>query len=279
MLSSLYEPRTDAPRFARPYPSYEPILRPTYSLEPANEGAEPFAWGRFESMAASRAAPKFITASSIPHFSLGIQRLDSLLGPFKPERLTVLSGSLSSAVAELVTFRAQFPIEAGGLDSGVLFVDGGNRSDPYLLSVFAKQARHRPASMMRRVATCRVFTFYQLADFISSRLAEAVEDYGVRLVVVSDVLGTFNEPELDEREARRMLSAAGEGIRRVQKKALVIATLVSPNKYDDMIASWADTMAVFSQSRGTVKAELLKHKNRPPEVANFRLSQLLRVIR
>ena len=217
----------------------------------------------------------FQQASSIPHFSLGFPRLDSLLRPFSEGRLIMLSGETSSVVAELAAFRAQLPVEAGGLDSAVLFIDGGNRSDPYLFSSFAKQRGLRPAVAMRRVASCRVFTFYQLAALISEHLVRAVEDYGTKLVVISDVLGTFNEPELDEREARRVLAAVEEGIEKVKRHALVIATLTSPNRYDDLAASWADALIRLSPDGVRIRAELLKHRNRLPGTTTFRLSQLL----
>jgi hypothetical protein len=218
----------------------------------------------------------FQPASSIPHFSLGFPRLDSLLRPFSEGRLIVLSGGPSSVVAELAAFRAQLPVESGGLDSAVLFIDGGNRSDPYLFSSFAKQRGLKPVAAMRRVASCRVFTFYQLAALVSEHLVRAAKDYGTRLVVISDLLGTFNEPELDEREARRVLSAVEEGIEKTKKDALVIATLALPNKYDDMISSWADAMVRLTPEGGMVRAELLKHRNKLPAVATFKLSQLFR---
>ena len=120
----------------------------------------------------------FQSASSIPHFSLGFPRLDSLLRPFAEGRLITLSGEASSIVAELAAFRAQLPVEKGGLNSAVIFIDGGNRSDPYIFSSFAKQKGLRPSVAMRHVASCRVFTFYQLAALVSEHLLRAVEDYG-----------------------------------------------------------------------------------------------------
>jgi len=218
----------------------------------------------------------FQKASSIPHFSLGFPRLDSLLRPFSEGRTILISGETSSVVAELASFRAQLPIEAGGLDSAVLFIDGGNRSDPYLFSSFARQRGLRPAVAMRRVASCRVFTFYQLAALVSEHLVRAVEDYGTRLVVICDILGTFNEPELEEREARRVLGAVEEGIENVKRQALVITTQASPNKYDGMVASWADAQVCLSSERGGIRAELVKHRNRLPGETTFKLSQLLR---
>ncbi len=188
----------------------------------------------------------------------------------------MLSGEASPVVAELASFRAQLPIESGGLDSAVLFIDGGNRSDPYVFSSFAKQKGVRPSIAMRRVASCRVFTFYQLASLVSEHLVRAVGDYGTRLVVITDLLGTFNEPELEEREARRVLSAVEEGIEKVKRNTLVVTALVSPNKYDDVVSSWADTFVRLSLDGDRVSAELLKHKNRLPATATFSLKQLLR---
>jgi Rad51 len=228
------------------------------------------------------AAPKvqrkdmFQPASSIPHFCLGFPRLDALLRPFCEGRLIMLSGEASSIVAELAAVRAQLPVETGGLNSAVLFIDGGNRSDPYVFSSFAKQRGLRPSVAMRHVTSCRVFTFYQLAALVLDHLLRAVEDYGTRLVVISDILGTFNEPELEEREARRVLSAVEEGIEKVKKNALVIATLASPNKYDDVVASWADALVQLSLEGGRVDAKLIKHSNRLPGSTTFRMNQLLR---
>jgi hypothetical protein len=221
----------------------------------------------------------FRPASSFPHFSLGFARLDSLLRPMSEGRLVVLSGGPSSIVAELAAFRAQLPVEIGGLDSTVLFIDGGNRSDPYLFSSFARQKGVRPAAAMRRVASCRIFTFYQLAAMVSEHLVRAVDDYGTRLVVISDVLGTFNEPELDEREARRVLCAVEEGLEKIKRRALVVATLVSPSRYDGIVSSWSDALVRLSPDGDSVRAELLKHRNREPAVATFKRSQLLRAAR
>jgi len=218
----------------------------------------------------------FQKASSIPHFSLGFPRLDSLLRPFSEGRTILFSGEASSIVAELASLRAQLPIEAGGLDSAVIFIDGGNRSDPYLFSSFAKQRGLKPAVAMRRVTSCRVFTFYQLAALVSEHLVRAVEDYGTKLVVICDVLGTFNEPELEEREARRVLGAVEEGIEKAKRHALVIATQASPNKYDGIVASWADAQVRLSSGRDGIRAELVKHRNRLPGETTFKLSQLLR---
>ena len=221
----------------------------------------------------------FQPASSIHHFALGFPPLDSLLRPMSEKHLVVFSGDQSSIVAELAVFRAQLPIESGGLDSPVLFIDGGNRSDPYLLSYFAKQGGIGPLSTMRRVASCRVFTLYQLAELVSEHLVGAAEDYGARLVVLADILGTFNEPELDEREARRILSAICEGVDELKDRSLVIATLPSPNKYDGLVMSWADAAISLSHSRDGIRAERLGRSSLAPAAVTFKPNLLLKAAR
>jgi hypothetical protein len=190
--------------------------------------------------------------------------------------MAAITGPEASVVAELAAFRAQLPIEAGGLDSIVVFIDGGNRSDPYLFSSFARLYGIKPNVAMRRIATCRVFTTYQLTDLISKHLTLAATDYAAQLVVISDLLGTFNEPELEEREARRLLGSIEYAIGLVKKNALVLVTLVSPSKYDDIVISWADTVVNLDSADGRVHAELLKHPSKTHATSSFKLNQLLR---
>ncbi|MDG6989415.1 MAG: hypothetical protein JRN21_08870 [Nitrososphaerota archaeon] len=232
-----------------------------------------------EAAGVRQAEPFFRRASSIPHFSLGLPGFDSLLRPLSEKRLVVLSGAPSSAVAELVAFRAQLPVESGGLDSAAVFIDGGNQSDPYLFSSFARQQGLRPTSAMRRVASCRVFTFYQLASLVSEHLAHVVEDYGAKLVVVSDILGTFNEPGMEEREARRVLDAVQAGLEETKNHALVFATLARPNTHDVTVMSWADATIAMSADGDNIRAERLEHRNKLPESSTFKLSQLLKATR
>ena len=224
---------------------------------------------------AQRAAPEFRQASSLPHFSLGFPALDSLLRPFRPGTAAAVAGPGASIVAELAAFRAQLPVESGGLDSPVVFIDGGNRSDPYLFSSFARQYGRRPDEAMRRIASCRAFTMYQMADLVCRHLAPAARDYGAQLLVVSDLLGTFNEPELDEREARRLLSAMERAVEAAKKDALVLVTLESPSKYDGMVLPWADAAVALSHDGARVRADLVRHPARALRSSSFRMGQLL----
>jgi hypothetical protein len=102
------------------------------------------------------------------------------------------------------------------------------------------------------------------------------ETYGSKLLVIANLLGTFNEPEMSAREVDRLLDAIRAGIMEAKKKLIVIATLGSPNKYDETINPWTDTLVRLSLlRRGTIQAELLRHPTKKPERAEFSMNQLL----
>ena len=213
-------------------------------------------------------------ATSSFHLTLGFRYLDSILSPLIPGHLVMLAREPASTIAELIAFRAQLPVKEGGFGSAVFFVDGGNKSDPYRFDAFAKQMGIKPRATIKGVTACRAFTPYQLVD-LTRDLVHTAEDYSAKLVVISDLLATFNEPGLDESDAMRMLHAIRNGIERVKRDVLVIATVISTNKYDDVTSSWADTMVSLSSSGLRVTAELLKHTNMSPVTSSFKLGELL----
>jgi hypothetical protein len=95
--------------------------------------------------------------------------------------------------------------------------------------------------------------------------------------VIANLLGTFNEPEISSHEVDRLLDAMHAGIMEAKKKKLlVIITLGSPNKYDEAVTAWSDTLIRLSPLRGTkMRAELLRHPTRRPDRSEFSMNQLL----
>jgi len=226
---------------------------------------------------AHRRAPTFQRASSYNRFSLDFSLLDRLLQPLAPDNLVMLQGYGSVAVAELTALRAQPPRERAGLDSTTVFIDGGNCSDPYLFASLARRYSLDARKALRRIANCRVFTMYQLANLLSNDAVEMAETYGSRLLVIADLLGTFNEPEISANEVDRLLDAMHAGMMEAKKKKLVvIATIGSPSKYDEIVTQWSDTLVRLSPLRGTrTLAELLRHPSRTPDSSEFSMNQLL----
>lgn len=219
----------------------------------------------------------FQQASSYMRFSLDFLPLDRLLQPLQPGNLVILKGPGASAIAELLAFRAQLLPEQGGLDSGTFFIDGGNCSDPYLLASLARPYSLDARKALRRVINCRLFTMYQLAGLFSSgRIADLAGAHGCRLVILADLLGMFNEPDMNQVEIDRLLAAIRQGLLATKKKLVVVATLGSPNKYAGLVSDWADTFVQLSPMRGNrTHAALLRHPTKNADASVFSMSQLL----
>ncbi len=246
----------------------------------------PEAWSEISrsvySMDRARADPKvtFQTAASMRGFSFNFAPLDALVAHYvDPTWSVAFTGRCANSVAEFLCFRAQLPKEAGGSDSSVVLIDGGNRSDLYLFSSYAKLYGVAPKKALRRVVTSRAFTMYQLTNLVVKELGKVVDEYGAKVVVLSDVLGMLSEDSgVREDEARRLAGAVRRGLSEVKRKRKVLTfmTLVTKTPYDRVITDHADILVGLEETGSSIEGTLLKHPFRKsPSSRSFKLRDLL----
>ena len=212
---------------------------------------------------AAKREAEFKTAASMRGFSFNFGPLDALVGHYIDQAWSVaFTGSCANAVGEFLCFRGQLPREQGGRDSTVVLIDGGNRSDLYLFSTFAKLYGVSPRKALRRVVTSRAFTMYQLVNLVTRELPRVVEEYGAKMVVLSDVFGVLGEGSAidDEEEGRSLAGAVRRGIEEVKGKgALVFETLITRTPYDGAVTDKADVVVGLEQSGPHIRGTLLRH--------------------
>ena len=95
----------------------------------------------------------------------------------------------------------------------VLYVDGANAFDPYILSALARDAGQPPKAVMRRLHLSRAFTCHQLETLIVERLPAAIADYRPGLVVISGWSHLFHDENVPAREAFRLLQNTTRRVR------------------------------------------------------------------
>ena len=95
----------------------------------------------------------------------------------------------------------------------VLYVDGANAFDPYILSALAKDAGQPPKAVMQRLYLTRAFTCHQLETLLVERLPSAIARYHPGLVVVSGWSHLFHDENVPTREAFRLLQNTARRIR------------------------------------------------------------------
>ncbi len=86
----------------------------------------------------------------------------------------------------------------------VLYVDGANAFDPYILSALAREAGQPPKAVLQRLHLSRAFTCHQFEALIADRLPGAIAHFRPGLVVISGWSHLFHDENVPAREAFRL---------------------------------------------------------------------------
>jgi hypothetical protein len=126
----------------------------------------------------------------------------------------------------LLAVRAQLPCQLGGLESSVVFVDGGNTFRLYKVSRLARLHHLRPRDVLRRIFISRAFTMHQMTSIILDGLEEATRKHNARLVIISDFQGLYLDKDIQPEESKEVFSQVTAYISEFSRKtgAIVLAT-------------------------------------------------------
>jgi hypothetical protein len=150
------------------------------------------------------------------------------------------------------------PAKYGGLDSpNVVVVDAGNKSDVYLTVNFARQYGMDYGDTLNRIIVSRTFTIYPLKSLLSRELPKVVQKYQARIVVISRLLDLFNDPNVKQKEAKKLISRVMLSLTNTSSKVLIITSMPEANKYTSPIASeFGKRISLSNSNRGRLDAKL-----------------------
>jgi hypothetical protein len=137
-----------------------------------------------------------LTRDLQPGITTGIDSLDKAL-ILKRGQFVFLEGEPSHALSLLLCVRATLP---QCLDSDVVFIDAGNLFDTYAISQHIANLRIESCKVQQRIHISRAFTHHQVHSLIVEKLAKAVDEYGARLAIVSDITALFCDPDVREKK-------------------------------------------------------------------------------
>ena len=184
----------------------------------------------------TQSKPKIVfqKASKIPKLTLDIPQIDSALQFLTLGQKLSISGIHTQKVIERICVRAQLPHRYGGLDTVVLLVDGANSSDLYQCVDFAQQYGLDANKILNGIISSKAFTAYQLADTIITELPIAVEQFDVKVVVITNLLHYFTDDTyLDTNEVKSILKEIVKTLSNI-KDCLVIVSFGVPTHFDDL---------------------------------------------
>ena len=192
----------------------------------------------------------------------GIELLDETL-VLRFGQLVTLQGEASNSLSHLLCVRAVYPLPPG-LDSDVVFVDGGNVFDAYTVSQHAFSLRLDQERTKLRIHLSRAFTHHQLSGFITERLAPAIDECDARLAIVSDITALYCDPDVKEkREAYDLFSKDihSLAILAEQRNMIIVVTnLQSRSKaMDDVLARTAHVSAILQDKGAHTQLTVTSH--------------------
>ena len=192
----------------------------------------------------------------------GIEPLDETL-VLRFGQLITLQGEASNALSHLLCVRAVYPLPPG-LDSDVVFVDGGNVFDAYTVSRHAFSLGLDQERTKLRIHLSRAFTHHQLSGFITERLAGAIDECDARLAIVSDITALYCDPDVKEkREAFDLFSKDIRSLATLAEKRnmiIVVTNLQSRSKaMDDVLARTAHVSAVLQDNGAHTQLTVTRH--------------------
>jgi hypothetical protein len=137
-----------------------------------------------------------------PLLSFNIPNIDDLFLGFAEGDFAAFYGTSNVLpLSLLLAVRAQLPFQLGGLESNVVFVDGGNSFRLYEVSRIAQTHQLDPRQVLERIFISRAFTAYQLTSIILDKLKETVDRFDSKLVIVSDMTELFLDKDIPRKEA------------------------------------------------------------------------------
>jgi hypothetical protein len=168
-------------------------------------------------------------AEQRPTLTTGIVTLDRTL-ILRFGQLVALQGTASHSLSSLLCVRAALP-KPEGHDIDVVFLDGGNSFDTYLISEHSIRHERNSQKILERIHLSRAFTYHQLSRLIHEKLPYALDCFKARLAVVSDITQLYCDPDVqtDIQKKQEALNVFRKDIRSLaalaeQKSVLILAT-------------------------------------------------------
>jgi hypothetical protein len=199
------------------------------------------------------------SVSSQLRLSLNIGKVDCLFPGFMLGDFGVFHGSSVNSLLTPLCVRAQLPFQLGGLETNVLFVDGGNSFRLYDVSSFAQACELDPRQVLERIFVSRAFTAYQLTSLILEQLQSAIEDYDSKVVILSDLAQLYLDRDVHKREAQEVFLQVTSYLSEFAKRNRVIVVATHPTGF------WSKRSRFFEDVvcwRGDVVASVRKFGGR-----------------
>jgi hypothetical protein len=180
-----------------------------------------------------------------------IASIDDIIRGFRPSTVTLLDSDTRYASELLHILCVQALAE---FDEEVIWIDGGNAVDPYVISALCKRRGLDSRELLSMVNVARAFTAYQLASLVDGFLDKETRESAPSTIIISSISDMFMDKDVRRSEAHQLLRGCAKEIGRVtrESEAITVVTSHTPGrvKLDPrMTALLSDAFDVYVQMR------------------------------
>lgn len=122
-----------------------------------------------------------------------------------PAKIVLAHGRPTGAVTH---FALNMAFAGIAREKPVVFLDGANSFDPFLISKIARSTGLVPEELLSRIHISRAFTCHQMQALVVDRLAGALNRFDTNVAIVSGLLNTFYDEDVKFGEAYDLLKTA-----------------------------------------------------------------------
>jgi hypothetical protein len=169
--------------------------------------------------------------------SVGV--LDGFLGGFESSKLALLASSDRFVFDFAYTLCTRAVLD---LHADVVYVDGGNRMNPHVISDLCKRYRVDKEAVLSRVSLARAFTAYQMVTIIDEKLEDTINELNAEVVLASCLPTLFYDEDLYSSESRNMYKQCIEKLEKLTNEYDLITIITDYSKRADKARS-----AVFNK--------------------------------
>lgn len=194
-------------------------------------------------------------------------------------QFAVFQGKAAKSFSSLICVRATLP-EPLGIDSDVIFLDGGNVFDAYAISEHAIRHQLNAEMTLARIHLSRAFTYHQLSTLINEKLSQAIDLFKAKLVVVSDITALYCDPDVARQQEQESLDIFRRDVRSLtalaeKKNSLIIATNLQlrNRRMDAALLQTAPVSAKLDDHGTFTRLTLTRHPFMPQLKATIFLSK------
>jgi len=164
--------------------------------------------------------------------SFNIADIDDLFPGFTPGNFAMLYGTPTVLpLSLLLSVRAQLPFQLGGLETNVIFIDGGNTFRLYEVTRIAQLHQLDPKQVLKRIYISRAFTAYQMTSIVLEKLKETVEKFNSKLVIISDIAELYLDRDVPTGEAKDVFNQLTLYLTRLAQENQLIVLATYPPHY------------------------------------------------